>query len=91
MKKSKIPKFKSIEEEANFWDTHDTTEFLDEFEVAHDLVFIRPEAQVVSIRFERDFADQVKAYAKKVGIPYTLLIRMWTIRGFRQELLAQQK
>lgn len=27
-----IPEFKSIEEEAHFWDTVDTTELLDEFE-----------------------------------------------------------
>lgn len=27
-----IPEFKSAEEEAQFWDTVDTTEFLDEFE-----------------------------------------------------------
>lgn len=27
---SKIPDFKNYEEEANFWDTHDFTEFLDE-------------------------------------------------------------
>jgi hypothetical protein len=30
--KSKIPRFESYEEEAEFWDTHDTTEFEDEFE-----------------------------------------------------------
>lgn len=28
----KIPKFRSEEEEAEFWDTHDTTEFWDETE-----------------------------------------------------------
>lgn len=30
--KSRIPEFKTIEEEAEFWDTHSTTEFEDEFE-----------------------------------------------------------
>ena len=30
-RKSRIPEFSSIEEEAEFWDTHDTTEFEDEF------------------------------------------------------------
>ncbi|GEM_PF-4844755 len=29
---SAIPEFKSIQEEAVFWDTHDTSEFEDEFE-----------------------------------------------------------
>ena len=28
MKQNKIPRFKSIEEEAEFWDTHDTEEFI---------------------------------------------------------------
>ena len=31
MKKSKIPKFKSIEEEAEFWDTHSFADYWDEF------------------------------------------------------------
>ena len=30
--KSRIPHFNSIEEEAEFWDTHDSTEFEDEWE-----------------------------------------------------------
>jgi hypothetical protein len=28
----RIPQFETLEEEAAFWDTHDTTEFEDEFE-----------------------------------------------------------
>jgi hypothetical protein len=31
----KIPRFKSRQEEAEFWDTHDTTEFEDEFVEVH--------------------------------------------------------
>ncbi len=38
---SKIPILKTIEEEAEFWDSHDTTEFEDEFEPI-DVVFARP-------------------------------------------------
>src|SRR5215207_6627394 len=34
---SRIPVFQSIEEEAEFWDTHDSTEFEDEFEDADDV------------------------------------------------------
>lgn len=30
-KKPRIPEFSSLEEEAQFWDTHDITEFEDEF------------------------------------------------------------
>jgi len=36
-----IPILKSIEEEAEFWDTHDTEEFADEFEPV-EVKFARP-------------------------------------------------
>jgi hypothetical protein len=32
--KRRLPEFKSIEEEAEFWDTHDTTDFEEEFKPA---------------------------------------------------------
>ncbi len=83
---SKIPEFESIQEEAEFWDTHDTTEFLDEFEEAKDVVFVRPEKQVVSIRLERDFVNRLKAYAQEIGIPYTTLLRMWIIKSYKREV-----
>ena len=37
---SKIPKFKSEEEEAKFWDTHDLTNYLDEFEEVNEEIII---------------------------------------------------
>lgn len=41
MERGKEPIFKSIEEEAEFWDTHDTEEFADEFEPV-EVKFARP-------------------------------------------------
>ena len=41
-KKMKTPKFKSIKEEREFWDTHDSTEYHDDFEVTQDVVLVRP-------------------------------------------------
>ena len=35
-----IPEFKNIEEEAEFWDTHDITDFLDDMEL-EDIKLIR--------------------------------------------------
>ncbi len=37
----KIPQFETLEEEAAFWDTHDTTEFEDEFE-SIEATFVQP-------------------------------------------------
>jgi len=90
-KRSKIPKFESIREEAEFWDTHDTTEFLDEFEEADDVVFVRPEMQVVSLRLERGLVDRLKSYAQEIGVPYTTLIRMWIIKSFKREVESERR
>ena len=90
-KQSKIPEFKSIREEAEFWDAHDTTEFLDEFEEVDDVVFVRPETQVVSLRLERDLVNRLKAYAQEVGVPYTTLLRMWIIKAFKREIESERK
>lgn len=40
-----IPSFRSIEEEAEFWDTHDTVDFEDEWELVTDVKFVRGSAR----------------------------------------------
>ena len=48
----RAPKFKNIKEEREFWDSHDSTDYLDDFEVAKDVVFVRPKKQVISLRLD---------------------------------------
>lgn len=45
----KLPKFKSEQDEARFWDSHDSTDFLDEFQDDPNLVFVRPESAVIEL------------------------------------------
>jgi hypothetical protein len=40
-KKMKTPEFKNLKEERTFWDTHDATDYLDDFEEAPDMIFAR--------------------------------------------------
>ena len=46
----KVPKFKNLKEEREFWKTHDSTDYLDDFEVVEDVVFVRPKKEVISLR-----------------------------------------
>jgi hypothetical protein len=39
--KSRIPTFKTIEEEAAFWDTHSSEEFADELTPVEDVKFVK--------------------------------------------------
>lgn len=74
----KIPNFKNIEEERIFWDTTDTTELIESGELvpAKDVEFIRP-LRTITIRLPEDSLKTLKLVAKKKGIGYSTLIRMW--------------
>ena len=75
VRRVKIPKFKSIEEERRFWDTHSVTDFLDELEFV-DIKFVKKKPMVtLSFRIEESKAKELKELAKRMNIPYTVLIR----------------
>jgi hypothetical protein len=79
-KPSKIPEFKSIQEEAGFWDTHDTMDFADEFKTVEVTVNLKnPIApkKVMSIRLDETDETKLKQLAETKGLPATTLARMW--------------
>lgn len=84
--KIEIPEFENIEEEAEFWDEFDTAKIWDQMEELEEVVFTKPERQVVSFRMDRELIDRIKAYAQSLDTPYTALIRMWAIKGFKREV-----
>ena len=78
--KSRIPDFASIEEEADFWDTHDLTEFEDEFEpVEFEIAKPLKVTWMLSIRLEKETFDALKAIAKPKGLGASTLARMWIL------------
>lgn len=81
----KVPKFKNIKEERKFWDTHDSTDYLDAFEEAKDVVFVRPKKQVVTLRLEPQVINKLKKLAEKEGLPPSTYARMLIIRAIRDK------
>ncbi len=76
--KSKIPKFKSIEEEAEFWDTHSVTDFEDETEDVDIVVELeKPRTDTLVIRVQKNIKDKMEKVAKKKGINVSTLVRIW--------------
>lgn len=47
-----MPKIKNLKEERVFWDTHYSTDYLDVFEPARDVVFVRPKKELIPLRLE---------------------------------------
>ncbi|HEY7350675.1 MAG TPA: CopG family antitoxin [Ktedonobacterales bacterium] len=85
-RKSVIPTFQSLEEEAEWWDTHDTgaTEYEGEFQpvkvrVTHGL------SENVQVRFDAKVNRELERYAKERGVKKSTLIRMWVLERLHEE------
>lgn len=77
-KVSRIPKFKSIEEEANFWDTHSFADYWDEFKDVKVIVDLeKPRTDTLIVRLQKSFKKQLEKIAKSKGLNVSTLARMW--------------
>ena len=79
MNHTNIPQTDSIQELADFWDTHDLTDFEDEFEEVKFPVFERNATVTVPLRLEPEESERLQALAKSRGISPAILIREWVI------------
>jgi predicted DNA binding CopG/RHH family protein len=74
----RIPKFKSEAEERTFWETHDSTDYVD-WSKAERVRFpnLKPSTTAISIRLPLGLLEQIKIAANKRDVPYQSLIKMW--------------
>ncbi len=86
----KTPEFKNLKEERTFWDTHDATDYLDEFEEAPDVVFTREKKAVLSLRLEPKISRKLKQMALQEGLQPTAYARMLIIQGLRERISKRQ-
>ncbi len=75
MKTQHLPKTDSIHELAQFWDTHDLTDFEDELVEVTEPVF--EPVTVIPLNLESDEAEAVRRIAEAEGIADAELIRGW--------------
>lgn len=86
--RGRIPAFNSIEEEAAFWDSHDTTEFSDEFTPVK-LTVGSELAEKLTLRLEKTDRDALTQRARKLGVGPSTLARMWIKEQLRTEAEAE--
>jgi len=85
-KGSRIPAFKSIEEEAAFWDSHDSSEFEDEFVEVDDVTFVKASPKkAITVRLEQGSLDDLRKLAREKGIGPSTLARMWILERLHSQ------
>ncbi|MBN2895075.1 MAG: BrnA antitoxin family protein [Campylobacterales bacterium] len=74
---NKIPTFKTEEEERIFWETHDSSEYLD-WSKAKSARFahLKKSTQTISLRLPADMLEALKVKANALDIPYQSLIKV---------------
>jgi predicted DNA binding CopG/RHH family protein len=83
-RKSRISEFSSVEKEAEFWDTHDVTDFWDEMTPVK-VRFAKNLSQGMTIRLDLDTTIKLKSEAAKKGIGATTLVRMWVLERLKEQ------
>ena len=83
---SKLPVFTSEREEADFWASHNSTEYLDDTEPV-DVTFVdaRPPKGQISLRLDAKTVDDLRAIAQRKGVGYQTLIRTWAMERLTKE------
>jgi predicted DNA binding CopG/RHH family protein len=77
-KLKRVPDFKSEAEERKFWETHDSSDYVD-WSKAERVRFpnLKPSTTAISIRLPSALLEQIKIAANKRDVPYQSLIKMW--------------
>jgi predicted DNA binding CopG/RHH family protein len=73
-----ILRFKTEAEERAFWETHDSTEYVD-WSQAQRVRFpnLKPSTQAISLRLPISLLEQIKVEANRRDVPYQSLIKVW--------------
>jgi flagellar biosynthesis/type III secretory pathway M-ring protein FliF/YscJ len=85
--KMKIPKFKTIEEERAFWDTHSVVDYLSELEETKELIFERPPLKRnFQLRLDDETIRKLKKLSSKKDTDMSTIIRGWIREHLDKEL-----
>ena len=73
-----IPAFTNEIQERAFWETHDSTDYLD-WTTAQSVVLpnLKPTTKTISLRLPQHLLDSIKAAANARDVPYQSLIKVW--------------
>ena len=88
MSKLKLrPTFKSEAQEAAFWASHDSTEYID-YSKSRRMIFpkLKPSTETISLRMPKSLLDQLKTLANKRDVPYQTLLKLFVLERVQAEL-----
>jgi predicted DNA binding CopG/RHH family protein len=81
----KLPKFKTEEEEKEYWGKHSIADYWKDLSESDD-TFIRPKLTPVTLKFDPLVLKKIKFLAKKRGISYNAYVRYLLAKSVEEEI-----
>ena len=84
-----IPKFASPEEETEFWNTHDSTDYID-WSKGQKTVFpnLKTSTESISLRLPSPLLSRIKGLANEKDVPYQSLMKVYLSERVEEERRA---
>lgn len=77
-KTKQIPEFKNEAEERAFWESQDSSDYIDWRQATPvSLPNLKPSTKTISLRLPESLLDSIKIEANKRDMPYQSLIKVW--------------
>lgn len=81
-----IPKFKNEDKEAEFWNTHDSTEYVDWSKGVHaQFPNLKPTTKSITLRLPLNLLNSIKVLANKKDVPYQSLMKVLLSEKIKEE------
>jgi len=86
-KLKKIPKFKTEDEEREFWAVHDASDFVDWKKAkAAKFPHLKPSLKTISLRLPESMLENLKYLAGKRDVPYQSLLKIYLAERIEREI-----
>ncbi len=83
----KLPKFKNEDEERDFWDSIDLSEYYSPSDMVKvSFPNLKPSTETISLRLPEMLLADIKTLANKMDVPYQSLMKLFLSERVKKEL-----
>jgi predicted DNA binding CopG/RHH family protein len=91
-KKSRIPRFRSEDQERAFWAEHDVVDYFDwDKAVSGSFPALKPSTTTISVRLPEAMLEELKALANERDVPYQSLLKVFLAERIARERESRRK
>jgi predicted DNA binding CopG/RHH family protein len=89
--KERMPKFRSEDEERDFWAEHDVVDYFDwDKSVEGSFPALKPSTKTISLRLPQALLEEIKALANELDVPYQSLLKIFLAERVARERHRRQ-